>query len=152
MSFHSKQMRVLLRQQIIFKNMKITSETELRCLGIYITENLKWDGRSCSIIESKAMQNSLYDENIKGNNEPLYGQKHYYSNFESCLRYAVILWGGDNESNNILYCKRRSFKELVVLDKYLRIIIFYHRLLYTCKKRYPLFKLWSFCGKKCGHP
>jgi hypothetical protein len=24
----------------------------------------------------------------------------YYSNLQSCLRYGIILWGGDNESNN----------------------------------------------------
>jgi hypothetical protein len=41
MSFHSKQMRVPLRSQIIFKNMEITYQSELRFLGIYITENLK---------------------------------------------------------------------------------------------------------------
>jgi hypothetical protein len=58
-------MRVLLRQQIIFKTMKIASESELRSIRIYITENLKWDGCSCSIIESQAMQSSLYDEHIK---------------------------------------------------------------------------------------
>jgi hypothetical protein len=25
----------------------------------------------------------------------------YFSNFESCLGYGIILWGGDNESNKI---------------------------------------------------
>jgi hypothetical protein len=44
MSFHSKQMRVPLRPQTIFKNIEITYQSELRFLGIYITENLKWLG------------------------------------------------------------------------------------------------------------
>jgi hypothetical protein len=34
MSFNSKQMRVLLRPQIIFKNIEITYQSELRFLGI----------------------------------------------------------------------------------------------------------------------
>jgi hypothetical protein len=42
MAFDSKQMRVPLRTQITFKNKKITYQSELRFLGIYITENLKW--------------------------------------------------------------------------------------------------------------
>jgi hypothetical protein len=54
MSFHSKQTRALLRAQIIFKNMEITYQSELRFLGTDITENQKM-GRSCSITKSKAM-------------------------------------------------------------------------------------------------
>jgi hypothetical protein len=27
--------------------------------------------------------------------------KKHYSNFHSCLRYGIILWGGDSESNEI---------------------------------------------------
>jgi hypothetical protein len=41
LSFHSKQMRVLLRTKIIFKNIEITYQSELRFIGIYIIENLK---------------------------------------------------------------------------------------------------------------
>jgi hypothetical protein len=73
----SKQMRVPLRLQITFKNMKISCQS------------------------SKAMQSSLYDENIKRNIEPLYDKKHYYLDFQSCLRYGIALWGGYNESDNI---------------------------------------------------
>jgi hypothetical protein len=47
-------------------------------------------------------QISLYDENMKRNNGPLYDKKHfYYSNFQSCLRYGIMLWSGDKESNKI---------------------------------------------------
>jgi hypothetical protein len=44
----------------------------MRFLGIYITESL--------IINSKAMQSSLYDENIKRENEPFY-KKHLLLKF-----------------------------------------------------------------------
>jgi hypothetical protein len=43
MSFHSKQIRLPSRPQISFKNMDIAYKLELRFLGIYITEKLKWD-------------------------------------------------------------------------------------------------------------
>jgi hypothetical protein len=41
MKFHSEQMRVLLRPQIIFKNIEISYKSELRFLRIFITENLR---------------------------------------------------------------------------------------------------------------
>jgi hypothetical protein len=31
----------------------------------------------------------------------------YFSNFESCLRYGIILWGRDNESNKIFKLKKK---------------------------------------------
>jgi hypothetical protein len=55
----------------------------------------------CLIINSQAMQSSLYDNNIKRTMSPYMIRKVYYSKFHSDLRYDIILWGGDNESNNI---------------------------------------------------
>jgi hypothetical protein len=31
----------------------------------------------------------------------------YYSNFQSCLRYGVILWDGDNKSNRIFKLQKK---------------------------------------------
>jgi len=45
MSFHSKQIRLPSRPQIIFKNMGIAYKLELGFLGIYITEKLKRDNQ-----------------------------------------------------------------------------------------------------------
>jgi hypothetical protein len=49
MSFHSKHMRFSLKPQITFKNIKITYRSELRFLGIYITENLTWGTHAQSL-------------------------------------------------------------------------------------------------------
>jgi hypothetical protein len=40
--FHSKRIRVPLRPQITFENIKITNQSELRFPGVYNIENLKW--------------------------------------------------------------------------------------------------------------
>jgi hypothetical protein len=68
-------------------------------------------GLSFLIIKSKLMLSSLYDENRRRNNEPLY-DKHLLLEFSVCLmKYGIILCGGNNESNNIfLNCKRRPFE------------------------------------------
>jgi hypothetical protein len=51
-SFHSKQMRVLLRPQIMFKNIELTYQSELRFLRVYITENQKW-GTHARLLRAK---------------------------------------------------------------------------------------------------
>jgi hypothetical protein len=38
---------------------------------------------------------------LKGTMRPYVIRDIYYSIFESCLRYGVILWGGDNENSRI---------------------------------------------------
>jgi hypothetical protein len=38
-------------------------------------------GSPCPIIKSKSMQSSLYDENIKRNNEPIHDMKHLFFKF-----------------------------------------------------------------------
>jgi hypothetical protein len=54
MSFHSRHTRPSLRPQITFKNIKITYQSELRFLGIYVTENLTW-GAHARFVKSNAM-------------------------------------------------------------------------------------------------
>jgi hypothetical protein len=46
MSFHSKQMRLPLRHKVIFKKLEIAYTSELRFLGICITDNPKWDAHT----------------------------------------------------------------------------------------------------------
>jgi hypothetical protein len=42
MSFHSEHVRFSLRVQITFRNEKITYQSKLRFLGIYIMEKFTW--------------------------------------------------------------------------------------------------------------
>jgi hypothetical protein len=54
---------------MIFKNMEIICQSELRFIGKSKV------GHPCSIIKSIAMQSSLYNENVKRNNDPVYDKK-----------------------------------------------------------------------------
>jgi hypothetical protein len=54
-------------------------------------------GRPWSIIMSKSMQSSLYDDNIKINNEPMYDKKYLLLRLSHV--WGMVLYGGDNESN-----------------------------------------------------
>jgi hypothetical protein len=102
-------MRFSLRLQMNFKNVKITYRSELRFLEIYIMENLTWGTHAqslgtklCKVIHMmKILKDTMSSHMIR---------KIYYSNFHSYLRYDIILWGGDSESNKFFNCKRRSFE------------------------------------------
>jgi hypothetical protein len=52
---------------ITFKNVKINSPSKLKFHGIYGKYKI---GCSCSIIKSKAVQSSLYNENVKKTMSP----------------------------------------------------------------------------------
>jgi hypothetical protein len=40
----------------------------------------------------------------------LYIRNIYYSNFHSCLRYGIILWGGDSGSNKIFKLQKKALR------------------------------------------
>ena len=48
MLFHTKQNIFPIRTNITFQNMDIAYKSELKLLGIHITDNLKWNAHVCS--------------------------------------------------------------------------------------------------------
>jgi hypothetical protein len=67
-------------------------------------------GHSCLIIKNKAMSVVRMMKILKETMSPYVTRNINLSNFHSCLRYGIILWGGDGGSNKTLNCKRRPFK------------------------------------------
>jgi hypothetical protein len=61
-------------------------------------ENLKW-GTRVRLLRAKLCK-VVYMMNTKEIMSP-YMINIFYSNFQSCLTYGIILWGENNESNNI---------------------------------------------------
>jgi hypothetical protein len=64
-------------------------------------------GPSCLNIKSKAMQCSLYDEHIKGTNEPLCDNKYLLFKFSVM---SEVCYGLGIMKIKFLNCKRRSFR------------------------------------------
>jgi hypothetical protein len=95
MSFHLKQLRVPLRPKIVFKNTEIAYQSELRFLGIHMTENLKWCAHA-RFLKAKLCKVVYMVKTLKETMSPYMIRNIYFSNFESCLRYGIILWSGDN--------------------------------------------------------
>jgi hypothetical protein len=107
--FHPKQKRVPLRPQINFKTMEITYQSELRFLGIYITENLKWDAHT-RVLRAKLCEVVYMIKTIKETMSPYMIRSIYFSNFESCLRYSVILWGGHNDCDKLFKLQKKVLR------------------------------------------
>jgi hypothetical protein len=61
--------------------------------------------RSCSVIQIRAEQSSIYNANIETNNEPLYDKEHLLFKFFTNHRYGV--WDEDNKSNKIFTLPKR---------------------------------------------
>jgi hypothetical protein len=98
-----------LRWQITFKNIKNTYQSELRFLEIYITENLIWGAHARSL-RTKLCKVLYTMKILKETMSPYMIRNIYDSNFHSCLRYGIILWGGDNENNTIFKLHKKALR------------------------------------------
>jgi len=63
------------KPQIVCNNTLITYKPEVRFLGIYITENLKWNFHTCSLCSSLSKVSA---EVTKGSFEPIHAKKHLF--------------------------------------------------------------------------
>ena len=129
-SFHAWQNKSNLKPEIVFHDMDIKYKNETKFLGLYLTEDLKWD------VYIKYVCNTL-NKNYYVIHSPKNGtsintlKSIYFANFHSCLRYGILFWGGDSQSTKVfklqkqvvrLICNikrktscRESFKTLNIL-------------------------------------
>jgi hypothetical protein len=107
-SFHPYQKNHPIRPHIIFKNKEIAYNSELKFLGLFITENLTWHAQIHSLCASlskiyymiKSLRNVISIQMIWST---------YFSYFQSRLRYGIMFWGGDRKSMKIFRLKKRLF-------------------------------------------
>jgi hypothetical protein len=74
-------MRVPLRSRITFKNVKITYQSELIFLGIYLMENLKW-GAHALLLRIKLYKVIYMIKALKKTMSPNMIRNIYYLNFQ----------------------------------------------------------------------
>jgi hypothetical protein len=85
---------------MVFKNTEIVYQSELRFVGIHVTETLKWCTHA-RILRAKLFKVVYMVKILKEKMSQYMIRIIYFSLFESCLRNGIILWGGDRESNRI---------------------------------------------------
>ena len=109
MSFHPKQWRDPLRPQIFFNNTEIVYQSELRLLGIHMTETLKWCAHA-QFLKAKLCKVIYMVKILKEIMSPYMIKIIYFSNFESYMRNGILLWGGDGESKSIFKLQKQVLR------------------------------------------
>ena len=116
MTFHLCQSKPPYKPRIVIQNTDIAYKTEVKFLGMHITENLNWQTHIYHLCHSlskdyyriKSLKNTL-------SNHMLWNI--YFAYFQSRLRYGIIIWGGSKESIKILLIQKKVIRLITGLKK-----------------------------------
>jgi hypothetical protein len=93
--FYSNQFRLPNKPWVVFNNMEVACKPEVRVLGIYITENLKWNSMTVHYVQVWV---TYIIESLEAVLNPCVLKSIYFVYFQSCLKYGIIFWEADSES------------------------------------------------------
>jgi hypothetical protein len=104
------------KPHITFKNNVIAYNSELKFLGLCITETLTWQAQIhslCTILSwsyymIKSLKNVTSTQTI---------WNIYFAHFESRLRYGIMFWGGDEKSIRIFWLQNKVIKLITGVHK-----------------------------------
>jgi hypothetical protein len=104
------------KPHITFKNNVIAYSSELKFLGLCITETLTWQAQIhslCTILSRsyymiKSLKNVTSTQTIWNT---------YFAHFESRLRYGIMFWGGDGKSIRIFQLQKKVIKLITGVHK-----------------------------------
>ena len=116
MTFHLCQSKPPYKPCIVIQNTEIAYKTEVKFLGMHITENLNWQSHIYHLCRSlskdyyriKSLKNTV-------SNQMLWNI--YFAYFQSRLRYGIIVWGGSKESTKILHIQKKVIRLITGLKK-----------------------------------
>jgi hypothetical protein len=95
------------RPSLYFNNKEITYTSNLKFLGIHITDDLSWSIHIQYLCQKLnkvlCLIKSLHDSVSK----PIL-RNLYFTKFESILRYGIIFWGGVNYSNAVFIIEKKN--------------------------------------------
>jgi hypothetical protein len=96
MSFHLCPSKPPYKPNILLQNTEITYTSEVKILGMCITENLNWRAHIRYLCHNLSKTYCMIKPlKITLSTHMLWGI--YYAHFQSRLRYGIILWGGSNK-------------------------------------------------------
>ena len=105
-SFHPHQDNHPTRPRITFKNNEIAYSSELKFLGLFITETLAWHAQIHSLCAS--LSKSYYMiKSLRNVTSTQMIWSTYFAYFQSRLRYGIMFWGGDGKSIKIFWLQKK---------------------------------------------
>jgi len=99
MSFHNRQVKFPIKPQVTLNKINLEYTTEVKFLGIYITETLKWDTH-IQILANKLSKVSFMIKSLKGILSPYMIRNIYFTKFQALLRFGILFWGGRGRELN----------------------------------------------------
>jgi hypothetical protein len=110
-SFHPYQKSHPIKPHITFKNNGIAYSSELKFLGLNITETLTWQAQIHSLCT--ILSRSYYMiKSLKNVTSTLMIWNTYFAYFESRIRYGIMFWGGDGKSIRIFHLQKKVIRLL----------------------------------------
>jgi hypothetical protein len=105
-AFHSWQNKNNLKPKIVFQDMDIKYKNDTKYLGLYLTEDVKWDVHIKHV--SDILNKSYYViQSLKTVISISTLRRIYFANFHSHLRYGILFWGGDPQSIKIFKLQKK---------------------------------------------
>jgi hypothetical protein len=105
-SFHAWQNKSNLKPQIVFRAMDIRYKGGTKFLGLYLTEDVKWEVQIKHI--SNILNRSYYIiQSLKNNISITTLRSIYFAIFHSQLRYGIIFWGSDTQSTKVFKLQKK---------------------------------------------
>jgi len=101
---------------IDFKNAEISYISEVKFLGISISNNLKWNTH-VQFLRSKFKEISYMITSLGGDVSLFTLRNLYFTNFQCLIRYGIILWGGEIDSVRVLKIQKRVLLAIKGLNK-----------------------------------
>jgi len=87
----------------------ILYNTETKFLGIYVSENMKWNNH-IKYLSSKLNMSYYMISSLKNVTSPYFLRTMYFACFYVHLRYGLTLWGGDPKSVRISWLQKKVLR------------------------------------------
>jgi hypothetical protein len=106
MSIHAWQNKNNLKPKIVFQDMDIKHKNETNFLGLYLTEDVKWDVHVKHLCTS-LNKNYYVRQSLKTLMSINILRSIYFANFHPHLRYGILFRGGDSKITKIFQLQKK---------------------------------------------
>ena len=116
--FHPHQNNHPTRPHITFKNNEIAYSSELKSLGLFITETLAWHAQIHSLCASLSKSYYIMIKSMRNVTSTQMIWSTYFAYFQSRLRYGIMFWGGDGKSIKIFRLQKKVIRLITGVHKH----------------------------------
>jgi hypothetical protein len=105
-SFHAWQNKSNFKPKIVFQDMDIRYKNETIFLGLYLTEDVKWDVH-IKYVSNTLNTNYYVIQSLKTVTNLNTLRRMYFANFHSHLRCGILFWGSDSQITKVFKLQKK---------------------------------------------